>query len=170
MDAIKRLSNEKRIRIEDNLENAKEKIDRFSHKFTPGQYADWVHIINFYQMKLALDDLASEVPADSSSKVNNALEAVRQYYTSRQLRLPRVLASKEVKPDSPYVRTEIFTPCENCYPANDISGGAILATLLKPLRPGEEHIGMPMIVHAGGALPPVDEPSIEGQADEDLYA
>ena len=80
MDAIKRLSNEKRIRIEDNLENAKEKIERFSYKFTPGQYADWVHIINFYQMKLALDDLAS--PADSSSKVDNALEAVRQYYTS----------------------------------------------------------------------------------------
>jgi len=168
MDPIKRLSNEKRIRIEDNLENAKEKIERFSYKFTPGQYADWVHIINFYQMKLALDDLAS--PADSSSKVDNALEAVRQYYTSRQLRRPPLLASKEVQPDSSYVRTEIFTPCENCYPANDISGGAVLATLLKQLRPGEEHIGMPMIVHASGALPPVDEPSIEGPADEDLYA
>jgi hypothetical protein len=170
MDAIKRLSNEKRMRIEDNLENAKEKIERFSYKFTPGQYADWVHIINFYQMKLALDDLASEVPADSSSKMDNALEAVRLYHTSRQLRLPRIIASKEVKPDSPYVRTEIFTPCENCYPANDISGGAMLATLMKPLRPGEEHVGMPMIVHAQeypeGALPP----SVKAQADEDLYA
>ena len=168
MDAIKRLSNEMRIRIEDNLDNAKEKIERFSYKFTPGQYADWVHIINFYQMKLALDDLAS--PADSSSKVDNALEAVRQYHTSRQLRRPRLPPTKEVQPDSPYVRTEIFTPCENCCPTNDISGGAMLATLLKPLRPGEEHIGMPMIVYAqeypSGALPP----SVEGPADEDLYA
>ena len=119
-------------------------------------------------MKLALDDLAS--PADSSSRVDNALEAVRQYHTSRQLRRPRLLPLKEVQPDSPYVRTEIFTPCENCFPDNDISGGAMLATLLKPLRPGEEHIGMPMIVYAqeypSGALPP----SVEGPADEDLYA
>jgi hypothetical protein len=166
MDAIKRLSNEKRIRIEENLENAKEKIERFSYKFTPGQYADWTHIVNFYQMKLALDDLASETPADSS-KVDNALEAVRQYHISRQLRRPPLLASK---PESPYVRTEIFTPCENCFLANDISGGAVLATRMKPLRPGEEYVGQPMIVHAqeypSGALPP----SVEGPVDMDLYA
>jgi hypothetical protein len=46
----------------------------------------------------------------------------------------------------------------------------MLASLLKPLRPGEEHVGMPMIVYAqenpSGALPP----SVEGPADEDLYA
>ena len=160
MDGLWRLSNEKRIRIEDNLENAKEKIERFSYKFTPGQYADWVHIINFYQMKLALDDLAS--PADSSSKVDNALEAVRQYHTSRQLRRPRLLPLKEVQPDSPYVSTEIFTPCESCQPVYD-TGGAMLATLM---RPGTEYVSVPMIVHAQelpcGALPPADE--------EDLYA
>ena len=170
MDEINRLSNEKRILMENDLKNAKEKIECFSYKFTPGQYADWTHIINFYQMKLALDDIASEVVADGSSKMDNALEAVRQYHISRQLRRPPLLVSRTVRPDSPYVRTEIFTPCENCFLANDISGGVVLATRMKPLRPGEEYVGQPMIVHvqeyATGALPP----SVEGPVDMDLYA
>jgi hypothetical protein len=60
------------------------------------------------------------------------------------------------------VRTEIFIPHESCQPVYD-AGGAMLATLM---RPGEEHVSVPMIVHAqeypSGALLPAD--------DEDLYA
>lgn len=151
MDSIKKLSNEQRIRIENNLTNAIEKIERFGYKFTPDQHADWAHIIKFLQMKLALDDIAvvladnSSGTVDTKSVIDNALEIVRLYYTSLKLRRQRFSPPpyQAKRPDSPYVRTEIFIPCESCQPVHD-TGGAMLATLMLP---DDNHVGVPMIVH-----------------------
>ena len=196
MDAIKRMSNEKRASTEDDIDYITEKMEHFSRQMTPGQYADWYHILKFRQMQLALDDLATVTLAgvgtlDTKKMMDDALEVIRLYYAScssqyrkKQINMPR-------RPDSPYVRTEIFMPCERCHPVED-TGGAMLATLM---RPDEEYVGQPMIVHAqehrcsgervddwrgsyyrcdsaddpacpqynaAGALPPAD--------DEDLYA
>jgi hypothetical protein len=115
-------------------------------------------------MQLALDDLASVTQAgvgtlDTKKMMDDALETVRLYHASCKSRPPKILAKR---PDSPYVCTEIFTPCEICQPVND-TVGAMLATLI---RPGTEHVSVPMIVHPQelpcSALPSADE--------EDLYA
>jgi hypothetical protein len=166
MDTIKRMSNEKRASTEDEIDYITEKIERFSSKMTPDQYADWFHMLKFRQMQLALDDLASVTLAekqtlDTKKMMDDALEAVRLYHVScsTRHREKKVLAKR---PDSPYVHTEIFTPCESCQPVYDTSG-AMLATLI---RPGDKHVSVPMIVHAqeypSGAPLPAD--------DEDLYA
>jgi hypothetical protein len=165
MDAIKRMSNEKRASTEDDIDYITEKIERFSGKMTSDQCADWSRLLKFRQMQLALDDLAAVTLAgvgtlDTKKMMDDALETVRLYYTSCKRR--RVQQVPVKRPDSPYVRTEIFTPCESCQPVND-TGGAMLATLM---RPDTEHVSVPMIVHAqeypSGALLPAD--------DEDLYA
>lgn len=165
MDAIKRMSNEKRASTEDEIDYILEKIERFSHKMTPDQCADWSHMLKFRQMNLALDDLALVALAgvgtlDTKKMMDDALETIRLYYVSCKRRQIQQIHVR--RPDSPYVRTEIFTPCESCQPVND-TGGAMLATLM---RPGAEHVGIPMIVLAqeypSGALAPAD--------DEDLYA
>ena len=166
MDAIKRMSNEKRASTEDEIDYITEKLERFSRQMTPDQYEDWSHMLKFRQMQLALDDLASVTLAekqtlDTKKMMDDALEAVRLYHASCSIRHrdKKVLAKR---PDSPYVRTEIFTPCESCQPVCDTSG-AMLATLMQP---GDKHVSVPMIVPAqeypSGALPSADE--------EDLYA
>jgi hypothetical protein len=167
MDAIKRMSNEKRASTEDEIDYITEKMERFSRQMTSDQYEDWCHILKFRQMQLALDDLAAVTLADKQTldtkkMMDDALEAVRLYHAScsRRHRGKQVVAPK--RPDSPYVRTEIFTPCEICQPVHD-TGGAMLATLM---RPGDKHVSVPMIVHAEGALPPSDEM----MDHEDLYA
>jgi hypothetical protein len=166
MDAIKRMSNEKRASTEDEIDYITEKIERFSSKMTPDQYADWFHMLKFRQMQLALDDLASVTLADKQTldtkkMMDDALEAVRLYHVScsTRHREKKVLAKR---PDSPYVRTEIFTPYESCLPVIDTSG-AMLATLMQPFT---EHVGIPMIVHAQ-EYPSV---SVLPADDEDLYA
>ena len=165
MDAIKRMSNEKRASTEDEIDYIREKMERFSRQMTPGQCADWSHLLNFRQMELALDDLAAVTLAgvgtlDTKKMMDDALETIRLYYESCKRR--RVPQNPVRRLDSPYVRTEIFTPCEICQPVND-TGGAMLATLM---RPGTEYVSVPMIVHAQelpcSALLPADE--------EDLYA
>ena len=167
MDAIKRMSNEKRVSTEDDIDYITEKIERFSGKMTSDQCADWSHLLKFRQMQLALDDLALVALAgvrtlDTKKMMDDALESVRLYHASCKRR--RVQQIPVRRPDSPYVRTEIFTPCEICQPVND-TVGAMLATLM---RPGTENVSVPMIVHAQelpcgeGALAPAD--------DEDLYA
>ena len=92
--------------------------------------------------------------------MDDALETVRLYHASCKRRRVQQIPVK--RPDSPYVRTEIFMPCESCQPVYD-TGGAMLATLM---RPGTEYVSVPMIVHAQelpcGTLLPAD--------DEDLYA
>ena len=166
MDAIKRMSNEKRISTEDDIDYITEKIERFSRQMTPEQCADWSHLLKFRQMLLALDDLAAVSLAgvgtlNTKKMMDDALETIRLYYAScsKRRRIQQIPAKH---PDSPYVRTEIFTPCESCLPVYD-TGGAMLATLM---RPGTEYVSVPMIVHAQelpcGALLPAD--------DEDLYA
>ena len=166
MDAIKQMSNEKRASTEDEIDYITEKLERFSRQMTPDQYEDWCHMLKFRQMQLALDDLASVSLAekqtlDTKKMMDDALEAVRLYHVScsTRYREKKVLAKR---PDSPYVRTEIFTPCESYLPVID-TGGAMLATLM---RPGDKHISVPMIVHAqelpSSSLPPAD--------NEDLYA
>ena len=166
MDAIKQMSNEKRISTEDDIDYITEKIERFSRQMTPEQCADWSHLLKFRQMLLALDDLAAVSLAgvgtlDTKKMMDDALETIRLYYAScsKRRRIQQIPAKH---PDSPYVRTEIFTPCESCLPVYD-TGGAMLATLM---RPGTEYVSVPMIVHAQelpcGALLPAD--------DEDLYA
>ena len=166
MDAIKRLSNEKRASTEDDIDYITEKIERFSRQMTPEQCADWSHLLKFRQMLLALDDLAAVSLAgvgtlNTKKMMDDALETIRLYYAScsKRRRIQQIPAKH---PDSPYVRTEIFTPCESCLPVYD-TGGAMLATLM---RPGTEYVSVPMIVHAQelpcGALLPAD--------DEDLYA
>ena len=168
MDEIKRMSNEKRASTEDDIDYITEKIERFSRQMTPDQCADWSHMLKFRQMQLALDDLAvvtlAEVGTlDTKKMMDDALETIRLYHASCSMRYreKKVLAKR---PDSPYVCTEIFTPCESCHPVLD-AGGAMLATLM---RPGTEHVSVPMIVHSQelpcgeGALPPAD--------NEDLYA
>ena len=166
MDAIKRLSNEKRAEYEDAIENIKEKMDLAGRALTPDQYSDWSHMLKFRKMQLALDDLAAVTLAgvgtlDTKKMMDNALETVRLYHASCSMRY-RDKTVPPKRPDSPYVRTEIFTPCESWQPVYDTSG-AMLATLM---RPDDKHVGIPMIVHAQeylcGALPPAD--------DEDLYA
>jgi len=165
MDAIKQMSNEKRASTEDDIDYITEKIERFSGKMTSDQCADWSRLLKFRQMQLALDDLAIVTLAgvgtlDTKKMMDDALETVRLYYASCKRR--RVQQILEKRPDSPYVRTEIFIPCEICQPVND-TGGAMLAT---HMRPGTEHVSVPMIVHAQelpcSALPSADE--------EDLYA
>jgi hypothetical protein len=146
MDAIKRMSNEKRASTEDEIDYITEKLERFSRQMTPDQYEDWCHMLKFRQMQLALDDLASVTLAekqtvDTKKMMDDALEAIRLYHASCKRRWVQQIPVK--RPDSPYVRTEIFIPCESCQPAND-TGGAMLATLM---RPGEEHVSIPMIVH-----------------------
>jgi len=165
MDAIKRMSNEKRASTEDEIDYIREKMERFSRQMTPGQCADWSHLLNFRQMELALDDLAAVTLAgvgtlDTKKMMDDALETIRLYYESCKRR--RVPQNPVRRLDSPYVRTEIFTPCEICQPVND-TGGAMLATLM---RSGDKHVSVPMIVHAEGALPPSDEM----MDHEDLYA
>ena len=166
MDAIKRMSNEKRAITEDEIDYITEKIERFSRQMTSDQYADWSHLLKFRQMQLALDDLAAVTLAgvgtlDTKKMMDDALEAVRLYHASCSMRHrdKKVLAKR---PDSPYVCTEIFTPCESCQPVHDTSG-AMLATLM---RPDTEHVSVPMIVHPqefpSSSLPSADE--------EDLYA
>ena len=59
MDAIKRMSNEKRGQYEDEIDYITEKMEHFSRQMTPDQYEDWSHMLKFRQMQLALDDLAS---------------------------------------------------------------------------------------------------------------
>ena len=165
MDAIKRMSNEKRVSTEDDIDYITEKIERFSYQMTSDQCADWSRLLKFRQMQLALDDLAAVTlektqTLDTKKMMDNALETVRLYYTSCKRR--RVQQVPVKRPDSLYVCTEIFTPCEICQPVHD-TGGAMLATLM---RPGTEHVSVPMIVHAQelpcGAQLPADE--------EDLYA
>ena len=164
MDAIKRMSNEKRAITEDEIDYITEKIERFSGKMTPDQCADWSHLLKFRQMQLALDDLAVVTLAgvgtlDTKKMMDDALETVRLYYTSCKRRPQKILAKR---PDSPYIRTEIFTPFESCQPVHD-THGAMLATLM---RPGTENVSVPMIVHAQelpcGAQLTADE--------DDLYA
>lgn len=166
MDAIKRMSNEKRASTEDEIDYITEKIERFSRQMTSDQCADWSHMLKFRQMQLALDDLASitlaeKQTADTKKMMDDALEAVRLYHASCSMRLrdKKVLAKR---PDSPYVRTDIFTPFESCLPVYDTSG-AILATLM---RPGEEHVSVPMIIY------PEEYPSVTvvPADNEDLYA
>ena len=165
MDAIKRMSNEKRASTEDDIDYITEKIERFSGQMTSDQCADWSHLLKFRQMQLALDDLAAVTLAgvgtlNTKKMMDDALETVRLYHASCKRRRIQQIPVK--RPDSPYVRTEIFTPCESCQPVYD-TGGAMLATLM---RPGTEYVSVPMIVHAQelpcGALLPADE--------EDLYA
>jgi len=167
MDAIKRMSNEKRTSTEDEIDYIKEKMERFSRQMTPDQYEDWCHILKFRQMQLALDDLATLVRVgtgtlDTKKMMDDALEAVRLYHASCSMRHREKQIVAPKRPDSPYVRTEIFIPCESCQPVYD-TGGAMLATLM---RPGTEYVSVPMIVHPQelpcGAPPPAD--------DEDLYA
>jgi hypothetical protein len=97
---------------------------------------------------------------DTKKIMDDALEAIHLYHASCKRRWVQQIPVK--RPDSPYVRTEIFTQCESCQPVYDTSG-AMLATLM---RPGDKHVSVPMIVHAreypSGALLPADE--------EDLYA
>jgi len=165
MDAIKQMSNEKRASTEDEIDYITEKIERFSRQMTSDQCADWSRLLKFRQMQLALDDLAAvnlekTQTLDTKKIMDDALETVRLYHVSCKSR--RVQQIPVRRPDSPYVCTEIFTPCEICQPVHD-TGGAMLATLMTP---GTEHVGIPMIVHAqeypSGALAPADE--------EDLYA
>jgi len=147
MDAIRRMSNEKRASTEDEIDYIMEKLECFSRQMTSDQCADWSHMLKFRQMQLALDDLAAVTLAEKQTletkkMMDDALEAIRLYHASCSR---RYLDRKVVKrPDSPYVRTEIFIPCESCQPVND-TGGAMLATLM---RPDEEHVSVPMIVHA----------------------
>jgi len=164
MDAIKQMSNEQRASTEDAIDYITEKIERFSGQMTSDQCADWSHLLKFRQMQLALDDLAIVTLAgvgtlDTKKMMDDALEKVRLYHASCKRRPQKILPKR---PDSPYVRTEIFTPFESCQPVHDI-GGAMLATLM---RPDTEHVSVPMIVHAqeypSGALASADE--------EDLYA
>ena len=171
MDAIKRMSNEKRLAYECDIDYITEKIERFSRQMTPGQCADWSHILKFRQMELALDDLAVVTLAqvgtlDTKKLMDDALETIRLYHASCSMRYQQKQIFVPRRPDSPYVRTEIFTPCENWQPFHE-TGGAMLATLM---RPDDKHVGIPMIIHAQeypfdkgtGALAPAD--------DEDLYA
>ena len=167
MDAIKRMSNEKRVSTEDEIDYIAEKIECFSRQMTPDQCADWSHMLKFRQMQLALDDLALVSLAgvgtlDTKKMMDDALETIRLYHTScsTRRRQKQIVAPK--RPDSPYVRTEIFTPCESCQPVHD-TGGAMLATLM---RPGDKYVNIPMIVHAEDALPP----AVELMDHEDLYA
>ena len=167
MDAIKQMSNEKRGQYEDEIDYITEKMERFSRQMTPDQYEDWSHMLKFRQMQLALDDLASVTLAgvgtlDTKKMMDDALETIRLYHTScsTRRREKQIVAPK--RPDSSYVRTEIFTPCESCQPVHD-TGGAMLATLM---RPDDKHVGIPMIVHPQGALPP----AVELMDHEDLYA
>lgn len=167
MDAIKRMSNEKRASTEDEIDYITQKMDRFSRQMTPGQLADWSHMLKFRQMQLALDDLAVVTLAgvgtlDTKKMMDDALETIHLYYTSCSMRHREKQIVAPKLPDSPYVRTEIFTPCEICQPVYD-TGGAMLATLI---RPGDKHVNIPMIVHAEGPLPP----AVELMDDEDLYA
>ena len=164
MDAIKLMSNEKRASTEDEIDYITEKLERFSRQMTPDQYEDWSHMLKFRQMQLALDDLASVTLAekqtlDTKKMMDDALEVVRLYHASCKRRPQKLLPKR---PDSPYVRTEIFTPCESCQPVCDTSG-AMLATLMQP---DDKHVSVPMIVYPqeypSGALPSADE--------EDLYA
>ena len=166
MDAIKRMSNEKRACFEDEIDYIMEKMERFSRQMTPGQLADWSHMLKFRQMQLALDDLAVVTLAgvgtlDTKKMMDDALETIRLYHASCSMR-HREKQPQPKRPDSPYVRTEIFTPCEICQPVHDTSG-AMLATLM---RPDDKHVGIPMIVHPQGALPP----AVELMDHEDLYA
>ena len=165
MDAIKQMSNEQRASTEDAIEYITEKIERFSGQMTSDQCADWSRLLKFRQMQLALDDLAAVTlektqTLDTKKMMDNALETVRLYYTSCKRR--RVQQIPVRRPDSPYVRTEIFIPCESCQPVNDM-GGAMLATLM---RPDTEHVSVPMIVHAQ-ELPCVAQLPAD---EEDLYA
>jgi hypothetical protein len=168
MDAIKQMSNEKRASTKDDVDYITEKIKRFSRQMTPDQCADWSHMLKFRQMQLALDDLSVVTLAgvgtlDTKKMMDDALETVRLYHASCSMRY-RDKTVPPKRPDSPYVRTEIFTPCESYLPVYD-TGGAMLATLMLP---GTEHVSVPMIVHpqelpcGEGALAPAD--------DEDLYA
>ena len=151
MDSIEKLSIAERIRNENNLANAITKIERFGYKFTPDQRADWAHIIKFLQMKLSLDDIAVVLAdnfsrtVETKSMIDNALDMVRLYYTSLQMRRQRFSPPpyQAMRPDSPYVRTEIFIPCESCQPVHD-TGGVMLATRMLP---DDNHVGVPMIVH-----------------------
>ena len=165
MDAIKRMSNEKRAITEDEIDYITEKIERFSGQMTSDQYADWSHLLKFRQMQLALDDLAAVTLAekqtlDTKKMMDDALETIRLYHASCKRRWVQQIPVK--RPDSPYVCTEIFTPCESCQPVYD-NGGAMLATLM---RPGDKHVSVPMIVYPqelpSSYLPPAD--------NEDLYA
>ena len=165
MDAITRMSNEKRISTEDDIDYITEKIERFSGQMTSDQCADWSRLLKFRQMQLALDDLAAVTLAcvgtiNTKKMMDDALETVRLYHASCKRRRVQQIPVK--RPDSPYVRTEIFTPCESCQPVHD-TGGAMLATLM---RPDDKHVGIPMIVHPQGALPP----AVELMDHEDLYA
>jgi hypothetical protein len=167
MDAIKRMSNEKRGQYEDEIDYITEKMDRFSRQMTPDQYTDWSHMLKFRQMQLALDDLAVVTLAgvgtlDTKKMMDDALETIRLYHVSCSMRYREKQIVAPKCPDSPYVRTEIFTPCESCQPVHD-TGGAMLATLM---RPGDKYINIPMIVHAEDALPP----AVELMDHEDLYA
>jgi len=169
MDAIKQMSNEKRTSTEDEIDYIKEKMERFSRQMTPDQYEDWCHILKFRQMQLALDDLATLVRVgtgtlDTKKMMDDALEAVRLYHASCSIRHREKQIVAPKRPDSPYVRTEIFTSCESCQPVYD-TGGAILATRM---RPDDKHVGPPMIVHAEGALPPTA--TLTTDDEEDLYA
>ena len=167
MDAIKRMSNEKRASTEDEIDYIMEKIERFSGQMTSDQCADWSHLLKYRQMQIALDDLAAVTLAekqtlDTKKMMDDALEAVRLYHASCKSR--RVQQIPVRRPDSPYVCTEIFTPCESCLPVHD-TGGAQLATLM---RPGTEHVSVPMIVHAQ-ELPCGEGPLLLADED-DLYA
>jgi len=164
MDAIKQMSNEQRASTEDAIDYITEKIERFSGQMTSDQYADWSRLLKFRQMQLALDDLAIVTLAgvgtlDTKKMMDDALETVRLYYASCKRRPQKILAKR---PDSPYVRTEIFTPCESCLPVID-TGGAMLATLM---RPDTEHVSVPMIVH----LQEYPSVSVLSADEEDLYA
>lgn len=166
MDAVKPMSNEKRASTEDEIDYITEKIERFSGQMTFNQCADWSHLLKFRQMQLALDNLsvvtlAEKQTLDTKKMMDDALEAVRLYHVSCSIR-PRRMKILPKRPDSPYVRTDIFTPFESCQPVIDTSG-AILATLM---RPGEEHVSVPMIVHAQ-EYPSV---SVVPADEEDLYA
>jgi len=165
MDAIKQMSNEQRASTEDAIDYIMEKIERFSGQMTSDQCADWSRLLKFRQMQLALDDLAAVTLAgvgtlDTKKMMDDALETVRLYHASCKRR--RVQQIPVRRPDSPYVRTEIFIPCESCQPVNDM-GGAMLATLM---RPNTEHVSVPMIVHAQ-ELPCVAQLPAD---EEDLYA
>ena len=52
MDAITRMSNEKRISTEDDIDYITEKIERFSGQMTSDQCADWSHLLKFRQIWL----------------------------------------------------------------------------------------------------------------------
>lgn len=186
MDAIKRLSNEKRAEYEDAIENIKEKMDLAGRALTPDQYSDWSHMLKFRQMELALDDLAIFLtdPTMLDTKKDDALEAIRLYHDSCCVRQQRkVVSCLPRRPDSPYVCTEIFTLCENHQSPYDTDGPMLAQPMI--IHPQEHRCSGERVEHWSGDYIRCDNdddpdcPQYNSQrqedgalppADEDIYA